>query len=241
MIWNDRIFAYCERGNDPSFWAEPVNALTNLAFVAAAMIALRHWRDLPARAQRRTELALVALVAVIGSGSFLFHTLATRWAALADVAPITLFMLAYLVYALVRFLCLRPAATVVLTLVFCASLPAASMIANATGGSHFAGTAGYLPALAALTAVAVRLASRRHPAAVYLLLASVLFASSLTLRALDGPLCAMTPSLGPTPLGTHFAWHLLNAAVLYVLLLAALRHGHGSSTDHRKRELHLGP
>jgi hypothetical protein len=27
------------------------------------------------------------------------------------------------------------------------------------------------------------------------------------------------------PVGTHFLWHLLNSATLYLLLLAAVRHG----------------
>jgi len=48
-------------------------------------------------------------------------------------------------------------------------------------------------------------------------LVTVLFAVSLTLRQLDGPLCPAWP------LGTHFGWHLCNAAVLYLLVRAATR------------------
>ena len=40
MDYQQKIFAYCERGLDPSFWAEPVNALTNLGFILASLIAL---------------------------------------------------------------------------------------------------------------------------------------------------------------------------------------------------------
>lgn len=46
---------------------------------------------------------------------------------------------------------------------------------------------------------------------------TALFAVSLTLRQLDGPLCQ------GWPLGTHFGWHLCNAAVLYLLLRLAIR------------------
>ena len=35
-----QIDGYCERV-DPSYWAEPVNAVTNLAFVLAALIVWR--------------------------------------------------------------------------------------------------------------------------------------------------------------------------------------------------------
>jgi hypothetical protein len=82
---NARIFAYCERGLDPAFWAEPLNALSNAAFLIAAWWAWRTWRQSLQAGQ--AELGLVALLAVIGAGSFLFHTFATRWAALADVIP----------------------------------------------------------------------------------------------------------------------------------------------------------
>ena len=47
-------------------------------------------------------------------------------------------------------------------------------------------------------------------------LAALAFAISLTLRTVDIALC---PAF---PLGTHFAWHILNAVVLYVLLRTAM-------------------
>ena len=46
--------------------------------------------------------------------------------------------------------------------------------------------------------------------------AALLFAISLGLRTADLALC---PAF---PLGTHFAWHILNAVVLYVLLRTAM-------------------
>ena len=94
MNFAEKIYIYCERGHDPSFWAEPLNALTNIAFIIAAMAATRDY--LAATPERRTPAAalLVALTYVIGIGSFLFHVYATRWASLADQIPIALFMLA---------------------------------------------------------------------------------------------------------------------------------------------------
>ena len=40
MAWTDPIDAYCERLG-PGFWAEPLNAWTNLAFLLAALLAPR--------------------------------------------------------------------------------------------------------------------------------------------------------------------------------------------------------
>ena len=63
------IYAYCERLG-PGLWAEPVNALTNAAFLMAAAVTWRRWPDEP------LCRALSAILGVIGLGSFLFHTFA---------------------------------------------------------------------------------------------------------------------------------------------------------------------
>ena len=74
-MWSTPIDLYCERVT-PSFWAEPVNALSNMAFLIAAYAAFDLWRregkDDPA------ILALIVVVTVVGLGSFSFHTMATR-------------------------------------------------------------------------------------------------------------------------------------------------------------------
>src|SRR5215475_6340765 len=59
-----RIDLYCER-TDWSFWAEPLNALTNLAFLVAAILILRWTRDDRGRAPW-DALLLAALAALVG-------------------------------------------------------------------------------------------------------------------------------------------------------------------------------
>ena len=51
-----------------------------------------------------------------------------------------------------------------------------------------------------------------------LALGAALLALSITFRALDGPLCAAWP------IGTHFLWHLLNAAMLGWMIVVYHRH-----------------
>ena len=77
MGWFEPVDAYCER-TGPEYWAEPVNALTNAAFVLAAAILWPRGRGVP------IARALVGVLAVIGAGSFLWHTHATRRAGLDD-------------------------------------------------------------------------------------------------------------------------------------------------------------
>src|SRR5262249_20480482 len=100
-MWSTPIDLYCERVT-PFFWAEPVNALSNIAFLIAAFAALDRWR-------RKGKgdgaiLALIVVVATVGLGSFAFHTVATRAAMLLDITPIGIFIYGYFLLALRRFL-----------------------------------------------------------------------------------------------------------------------------------------
>ena len=91
MEWSAYIDAYCER-TDPGYWSEPVNAMTNAAFLIAAAVMWRRTRGLP------LGRLLCAILVAIGVGSYLFHTHATAWASTADTTPIGFFILTY-VYA----------------------------------------------------------------------------------------------------------------------------------------------
>ncbi|MGE0629113.1 MAG: ceramidase domain-containing protein [Hyphomicrobiaceae bacterium] len=224
MDWNAKIFSYCERGLDPGFWAEPLNAISNAAFLIAAAAALVLWAKVGTERRATTELLLVLLVAVIGIGSFLFHTYATRWAVLADVLPITVFMIIYLGYALRRFAGAPWLLVAVLLAAFVFSLRAAESL-TCVGRACLNGSVGYLPALVALIAVGVWLAWRGHPAAGTLLAGAVLFAVSLTLRTIDRSYCPLTAFFSRRTIGTHFLWHIANATLLFMLLRGALKFG----------------
>ena len=79
---NTYIDIYCER-TAPGLWAEPLNALTNLAFVVSALLLGRILLAGEAGARRDpVSWMFVGLVLVIGIGSGLFHTFARRWAML---------------------------------------------------------------------------------------------------------------------------------------------------------------
>ena len=206
MDWSAPVSLYCER-TGPAFWAEPVNALSNAAFLLAAAAAFVRWR--PAAGRDWPVLALIVVVAAVGLGSFTFHTVATRGAALADVIPIAMFIYGYLVLALHRFLHLSAPAVLAIVIGFVVG----AQILTVTFPATLNGSIGYMPALLAMigVALAARGAARRS-----LALAAAVFTASLALRTIDRAVCA------EFPLGTHFLWHLLNAVVLYVLLRAAI-------------------
>ena len=206
------IDAYCER-IDASLWSEPLNAVTNAAFIIAALAALGLWLgrgrgDGPA-------FALILVAVAVGIGSFAFHTVATVGASLADVIPIAVFIYGYFFLAMRRYLRLGAVGGVLATLLFFA----ASVLISRGLGGLVGSSAGYVPALLALVGLGGYLASRRHPAGEGLIAAGAVFAVSLIARTVDGPLCALVP------IGTHFVWHVFNAVVLYVLIATAIRVG----------------
>jgi hypothetical protein len=208
MDWSQPIDLYCER-TDAAFWSEPANAVSNVAFLIAAAAAFLRWRrgdreDWPA-------LVLILVVTAVGIGSFTFHTVATRGAVLADVIPIAVFIYGYLLLALRRFLHLPSIAAGAIVVAYAAAAQGLSALAPPR---FLNGSVGYLPALAALIVVAA--VAKEKDVRRGLAVAALLFAVSLALRTADIALC---PAF---PLGTHFAWHILNAVVLYILLRTAM-------------------
>lgn len=205
------IDLYCER-TDPSFWSEPLNALTNASFLIGAWYV---WRVVSnAKSNPPWALRMLpALLAAVGICSFLFHTLAVLWAAVADQLTILLFggvfLYAFLYHAarLPRI----PALTVavlfgVASYYFPRLLPPGLL--NQSGG--------YLPYLIGLLAMMAWLMIQRRAAARQFAGAIALFCLALLFRTVDQYWCTQFP------LGTHFLWHLLNGAVLALLSVALL-------------------
>jgi hypothetical protein len=213
---------YCERLG-PGLWGEPLNAVSNLAFLLASAVLL--WRLV-----RREERApfgvwlLPVLLGVVGLCSLAFHTFATEVTGLLDTLSIILFILA----------------AIVLIAGWCFGVPwrwawvaAPAYLGFALGmnaalaaiGGEKATLGGYLPAFAMLAGLGIALKSRK------LLIAGGVFVVSLTLRTLDLPLCDQVP------IGTHFLWHCLNAVVLYLVSDYVIERGLSApvSATHRDR------
>jgi hypothetical protein len=209
MDWFAAVDIYCER-TAPGLLNEPLNAFSNAAFLIAALLATRA----ALRAARRDPFLwiLIAIVYLVAAGSTAFHTFANRWSMIADVAPITAFIYGYFLFALRRFFSLGWFIAAALTLLFFAA-------SWAFGGLFPAGALNgsidYLPAFFALVALGVM----PSPARRWLLAGGLVFLVSLAFRTVDQTVCAWLP------VGTHYAWHTLNAVLLFILLDAAIRHG----------------
>ena len=98
MDWFRAVNGYCER-TDASYWSEPRERAVQPALPGRGG---PRWQ-LAARAGDRGGQLLAAVLALIGIGSYLFHTHAQVWALFADVLPINVFILLYIDLATVRF------------------------------------------------------------------------------------------------------------------------------------------
>lgn len=214
MALNDPIDLYCERLHE-GFWAEPVNAVSNLAFFLAAAGAYMLWKR--EGKNDRFILIMIALAVLVGIGSTLFHTFATRWGLFADAIPIAIFVVVFLVFTLRRFL----GQSVMMTTVWIAVFLAISGVMPRLLPPGFLNNSGfYFPVLGALIVLGILLrikgARMRWVGGTYLC-AAALFALSLSFRIVDPAVCAQFP------LGTHFLWHCLNGALIYLMLWTVIK------------------
>lgn len=167
---------YCERtGQD--FWGEPLNAVSNGAFLIIAVIFAIH----ACRRGDKTAFALALLVGVVGIGSFLFHTLANRWSYFGDVVPIGIFILSYLALALRRFFGLGTTPIALCLIVF-ATATAGLMRAFAV--SFLNGSMPYASAWGSLLVVGLALRRFGNAAASGVLAAFASFSIGVTCRSI---------------------------------------------------------
>lgn len=220
MNWLESVDLYCERFG-PDLFAEPLNAVSNLAFVLAGMWLLTS--GLPRLfAPQRTPVVLeilAGLVVLIGICSAAFHTFATRWANALDVGSIALFIY-FFVICYARYVLDQRWA---LAWIAAPAFWAFGLIVQAPfGPAAFNGSVVYFPALAGIALMGAGLSTQGRDGARWFGAAALVFLVSITLRSVDLAWCS------DWVWGTHWAWHLLNGLTLALVTLGlgrAMRQG----------------
>ena len=199
---------YCER-IDPGFWAEPVNAFTNIGFVFAAWFT---WRfAVNKQTQDSNIAALTGMIVAIGIGSFLFHTMATPLTRWLDIIPIFGFQLLYIGFYTRRIINLPVAVIGILLIVFVAAAVYGMQFPEVINGSLI-----YAPALLVIIILGWYHYQGRKVERGLLLGAASIFLLSIFFRSIDNLICPRFV------LGTHFLWHILNAVVIYLAMRALI-------------------
>ena len=78
MTFGERVFLYCERGGSEALFAEPINAVSNAAFLLAALAGFLLVLRRPPEERNADQFLLPVLVLFIGLGSLAFHLYADR-------------------------------------------------------------------------------------------------------------------------------------------------------------------
>ena len=191
---------YCER-LDASFWAEPINTISNLSFIVAGLFL---WR---LRSPRSALMAI--LMILIGLGSFSFHTYANRLTGLLDVLAIALYLVTFVFLIPKQWSRNLPLIQMGSVFLLIVSIVLAHLLmGHLKPAIPWMPPGIYLGAWLALFIYALVTQYSNMPAACFLWLSVIVFPFSLLTRQLDMPLY---DSIGPT----HWLWHLLNGLTLY--------------------------
>ena len=203
------IDIYCER-LDIGIWAEPINAVTNVAFILAAIIMWLRCKNLV------EGKILSFLLFSIGCGSFLFHTYAQTWAALLDVTAILIFILTYIFVANRRFLGWSKMVSLIGVILF---FPYQLLLVSILSNIQFFGSSVHYIPVAILICIYAGLLRKFEPnLSRGLFIGATILCLSIVFRTIDEPLCSILS------VGTHSVWHILNAIMLSWMIEILRRH-----------------
>jgi hypothetical protein len=202
---------YCERLG-PGLLAEPLNAVSNLAFAVTAILGARWMR----RQQRFSSSSrmLPPSLGVVAAGSALYHTLRSPATFVLDALSLLLFVVLAIAIVL-REAKLKAGVTMNLLLVFiCVEAGGLFLLPQ----RFLNGSAAYLLMLSCLLLLMGLIARSRRSLLREMVPILFLFGTAVFFRTIDTAVCPWFPS------GTHFLWHLAAAAaacyvIRFVLLL----------------------
>ena len=207
----DKISCYCERAGNAEFWAEPLNAVSNISFFIAAYFAWRALQKSGIREGRWPIVFLIVATVAVGTGSFLFHTLATVWAMFADVIPIGIIIFTFFILALRWFLHWPFAGALAGGLVV--------VVAMFSLPPWFNGSMLYFPPILAVTLIGVVLLIRGSPIGLTVFTGALVFYVSIFFRTID----RLPEVCGHITAGTHLLWHLLNGLGIFILITSVIK------------------
>lgn len=206
----NRVGYYCGRFGE-GLGGELQNSLSNGAFLVAAGLGYAVWRSKDAR--DATQLGPIILAALIGVGSFIFHSAPNEFTLQIDLIPIQLFGLAALYYVSRREFELPVWGAITVILLF--FLVRQGWISVAPRGALGGGIT-HIPTVLLLVGCGIRLTYLKMKSGRFFLFAAGFYTIALLARTADLMICRSFP------IGVHWIWHLSTAAVVGSVLLGLL-------------------
>lgn len=200
------MVSYCERSVEHHwfdshwfgyYWAEPLNTVTNLAFICVAMQVWNQKRRPEAQNSVIQSIVVATLLVLVAIGSGLYHSAPSQLTLILDIAPI-LGLCAVLTFILLtKYTALSTGKTTLLT----AIMIGASMLSG--GLPWFNGSLFYFPLWVTMLLLSVFCWKSEDRLIGLAILCS--FSVAITARTIDLIWCENIV------IGTHFLWHLFAA------------------------------
>jgi hypothetical protein len=202
---------YCERVH-AGWFGEPLNLLTNIFFLVAAILAYGKIKTAESWAQLYLYF-LAGMIGVIGIGSAIFHAVPNHTTIIFDAVPIYIFLLAALALLLK---CLTTSWKVAIGV--CALYVAALILATTFVPADFLnGSFRHVITFTTLVIIFGYTFKKYPDETKRLLGVTLLYAAAIICRAIDNVTCTSQH------IGTHFLWHTLNATAAYFAILLLIR------------------
>lgn len=210
---------YCERVGSGLF-AEPLNVLTNIAYLLTAFLIWRILRK--SNVEHRAHfLVMIAAITAVGIGSAIFHVFHTEATILFDAVPIWIFIATALVLLFNKLSGSWRTASLSLA-VFVALLVSATVFIPK---DFLNGTIRHTITISTLIGLIIWSYKKLGKVSAGLIPVFLLYGGAIIARVADPAVCASFSH------GTHFVWHLLNAGASYFILRFLLKIDQPVATD----------
>lgn len=194
---------YCERQNT-QFFFEPLNSISNAAFLISAYYALKYIKENKTRDNKIQRLPYI--IGLIGIGSFMFHSFRNQITNYADVIPIYFFIVFSIFIALQKLIKKKHLVYALITIFGLVQLGMYFTLLN-----YLYGSINYIVTLTTLLILAFAI-YKKYGKALFLPMAFFIatFGTALVFRNIDFIICPYFS------FGTHYLWHILIALTTYL-------------------------
>lgn len=193
--------------------AEPLNLITNIAFIIGAILVFRMLKFYKQLTLKNLDIIILnALLFIIGLGSAAFHSIPNGLTVKLDVIPIEAFIFIYLAVFYIRVI---QVPKIMALLILVAFIGVTIFFGKTFNPGTLNGTIMYVPTyLMIIIMILLMVFVKQNPLYLHLINTTVIWTFSLAFRTMDMQICSYSHQIG-----THFLWHLLNAIVLYRMLV----------------------